>query len=186
MFHSKKLWVIRPEPNFINRLGAFLDLGMVAIGWPAVGNLGGGLSRVALSDRLKTTYTHYCHEQKSDLAVAAGVLDRFVNQIQPEDMVLVPNGEKVFLAQVKGPYEYHSELASNSPDAGYPHWHRVEYLNNGEPICTIKDLPLGVRRSIDCRLMVFSIHSAAPAMWDFLVKKHFIQNPDRHPTAKAV
>jgi predicted Mrr-cat superfamily restriction endonuclease len=165
---SKNLWVIRPEPNFINRLDAFLQAGMVAIGWPAVGNLGGGLNRDALSDRLCNTYGHYRHEQKSDLAVAAGVLDRFVNKISEGDVILVPNGDDIYLAQVKGPYEYHSELSHNSPEAGYPHWHRVCYLNEGKPVCKIKDLPLGVRRSIDCRLTVFSIHSAAKAMWGFL------------------
>jgi predicted Mrr-cat superfamily restriction endonuclease len=170
--------VIRPEPNFINRLDAFIDSGMVAIGWPAVGNLGGGLNRTDLSERLTSTYVHYLDEQKSDLAVAAGVLDRFVNQIQESDIILVPNEDDVYLAQVMGPYEYHPELSENTPEAGYPHWHRVVYLNDAEPICKIKDLPLGVRRSIDCRLTVFSIHSAAPAMWNFLRQRHHIAGMD--------
>ncbi|MDR1110075.1 MAG: hypothetical protein LBP92_05110 [Deltaproteobacteria bacterium] len=172
MIPSKNLWVIRPEPNFINRLDAFLEEGMVAIGWPAVGDLGGGLNREALSDRLTDTYGHYRHEQRSDLAVAAGVLDRFVNQISEGDVILVPNGEEVFLAQVVGPYEYHSELSHDSPEAGYPHWHRVFFLNGGRSLCRVRDLPLGVRRSIDCRLTVFSIHSAAKAMWGFLNQLH--------------
>jgi predicted Mrr-cat superfamily restriction endonuclease len=166
--NSKKLWVIRPEPNFTNRLDAFIETGMVAIGWPSLGNLGGGLNRDALATRLTDTYVHYLDEQKSDLAVAAGVLDRFVNQINEGDVILVPNDDDVYLAQVLGPYEYHEELSGNSPEAGYPHWHRVVYLNDAEPICKIKELPLGVRRSIDCRLTVFSIHSAADSMWSFL------------------
>jgi predicted Mrr-cat superfamily restriction endonuclease len=170
MSASKNLWVIRPEPNFTNRLEAFLKASMVAIGWPAVGNLGGGLNRDALASRLTTTYDHYKQEQKSELAVAAGVLDRFVNQISHGDVVLVPDGDDVYLAQVNGPYEFHAELSHNNPEGGYPHWHRVLYLNNGKPVCRIKDLPLGVRRSIDCRLTVFSIHSAANAMWSFLDK----------------
>ncbi|MDR1656658.1 MAG: hypothetical protein LBT47_03740 [Deltaproteobacteria bacterium] len=165
---DRKLWVIRPEPNFQNRLHAFIDNGMVAIGWPSVGDLGGGLDRNALSDRLKVTYQHYQAEQKSELAVAAGVLDRFVNHINEGDIVLVPNGSIVYLAKVIGPYEFHTELSQDGPETGYPHWHRVVYLNGGKPFCQVKDLPLGVRRSIDCRLAVFSIHSAAKAMWSFL------------------
>jgi predicted Mrr-cat superfamily restriction endonuclease len=176
MSQNKKLWVIRPEPNFTNRLEAFIDSGMVAIGWPSVGNLGGGLNRENLAERLTHTYVHYLDEQKSDLAVAAGVLDRFVNQINVGDIILVPNDDDVYLAQVQGPYEYHSELSGDTPEAGYPHWHRVVYLNDAEPICKIKDLPLGVRRSIDCRLTVFSIHSAAAAMWNFLKQKVHIRN----------
>jgi predicted Mrr-cat superfamily restriction endonuclease len=180
MSHSKNLWVIRPEPNFINRLGDFLTSGMVAIGWPDVGNLGGGLNREELADRLTKTYEHYLSDRKSDLAVAAGVLDRFVNQIHEGDIILVPDNDDVYLAKVRGPYEYHSELSDNTADGGYPHWHRVEYLNDAEPICKIKDLPLGVRRSIDCRLTVFSIHSAAQAMWDFLQQNNHVRTPDNH------
>ena len=165
---ERNLWVIRPEPNFQNRLEDFVGQGMVAIGWPDVGDLGGGLDRKALSDRLKETYSHYRAEQKSELAVAAGVLDRFVNQISEGDIILVPNGENIYLAKVVGPYEFHPELSHDGPEAGYPHWHRVSYLNDGKPFCQVKDLPLGVRRSVDCRLTVFSIHSAARAMWSFL------------------
>ncbi|MDR3203570.1 MAG: hypothetical protein LBV23_02325 [Deltaproteobacteria bacterium] len=167
---SKNLWVIRPEPNFTNRLDSFIADNMVAIGWPAVGDLGGGLDRNQLSSRLLRTYEHYKDEQKSELAVAAGVLDRFVNQIRIGDIILVPNDDKIYLAEVTGPYEFHPELGDDRPEAGYPHWHKVKYLNGGRPFCNIKDLPLGVRRSVDCRLTVFSIHSAAKAMWEFLNK----------------
>jgi predicted Mrr-cat superfamily restriction endonuclease len=168
VFMEKNIWVIRPEPNFTDRLEAFISKGMVAIGWPAVGDLGGGLDRFALAQRLLKTYVHYSGDQKTELPVAVGVLDRFVNQISAGDVVLVPHDKVVYLAEVIGPYEYHPELSEDRPDAGYPHWHRVSYLNGGQPYCKVSDLPLGVRRSVDCRLSVFSIHSAAKAMWGFL------------------
>ena len=44
----------------------------------------------------------------------------------------------------------------------------MKFLKDGGPYASIKSLPLGVRRAIDCRLTVFSIHSAAQAMWDYL------------------
>ncbi|MDR1546379.1 MAG: hypothetical protein LBU12_06655 [Deltaproteobacteria bacterium] len=165
---SGNLWVVRPEPNFVNRLDDFLRRGMVAVGWPATGDLGGCLDRAAMTERLLASYEHYSGELKSDLAVAAGVLDRFVNQIQPGDLALVPNGEDVYLSDVVGRYEFHPELGTDAPDAGYPHWRRVTYRNEAQPHCRIKDLPLGVRRSIDCRLSVFSVRSAAPALRAFL------------------
>ncbi|MDR2461517.1 MAG: hypothetical protein LBE38_12205 [Deltaproteobacteria bacterium] len=164
---SKKLWVIRPEPNFINRMKDFLENEMVAIGWPAVGDLGGGLTRQQLAERLCDTYEHYLKEQKSDLAVAAGILDRFVNQVKIGDLFLVPDAGNVYIGEVTGDYTFHPELNSDSPEAGYPHWRKVKYFKDGKPFTTIKSLPLGVRRAIDCRLTVFSIHSAASAMWNF-------------------
>jgi restriction system protein len=165
---ARNLWVIRPEPNFINRMSDFLENSMVAIGWPGVGDLGVGLTRQELADRLCATYEHYLNEQKTDLPVASGILDRFVNRVKIGDYFLVPDGEKVYVCEVTGDYSFHSELNTNSPEAGYPHWRTVKYLNEGKPYGEIKALPLGVRRAIDCKLTVFSIHSAAKDMWALL------------------
>jgi predicted Mrr-cat superfamily restriction endonuclease len=167
---TKKLWVIRPYPNFKNHLHDFLTNDMVAIGWPGVGDLGGGLSRKELSDRLCDTYEHYLKEQKNDLAVAAGILDRFVNQVGKGDVFLVPDGDHVYACEVTGDYVYKPELDNDHPDRGYPHWRPVSFYRHKKQFSKIKDLPLGVRRAIDCCLTVFSIHSAAKPMWDFLDK----------------
>lgn len=146
----------------------FLANDIVAIGWPGVGDIGGGLTRQDMAARLTGTYEHYLNDQKNELAVAAGILDRFANQIAIGDFVLVPNEDKIYVAEVKGTYSFHKELVQDGPDGGYPHWRKVSYLNDKNPFCLVKGLPLGVRRAIDCRLSVFSIHSAADAMWEFL------------------
>jgi predicted Mrr-cat superfamily restriction endonuclease len=165
---TRKIWVIRPEPNFINRMADFLDKGIVAIGWPGVGDLGGGITRDDIKNRLCDVFEHYRNELRNELAVAAGVLDRFVNLAEVGDYFLVPNGDEVYVSEVLSPYEFHPELDSDGPDAGYPHWRRVKYLKDGKPYCRIKELPLGVRRAVDCRLTVFSVTSAANSMWRFL------------------
>ncbi|MDR2354333.1 MAG: hypothetical protein LBF22_14480 [Deltaproteobacteria bacterium] len=165
---TKHLWVIRPEPNFIDRLADFLEFGMVAIGWPGMGDLRGCVTREDFATRLCGTYEHYSNELKSDLAVAAGILDRFVNKINIGDLVLVPYQENVFIGEVTGDYVFRPELDLDSPAAGYAHWRPVKYLKGSEPYCKIKELPLGVRRGIDCHLSVFLIHSAAKPMWTFL------------------
>jgi predicted Mrr-cat superfamily restriction endonuclease len=165
---TRKLWAIRPEPNFINRMGDFLSLGIVAIGWPGAGDLSGGLSRDDIKSRLCSAFDHYQSDQKNELAVAAGILDRFVNMVDPGDYFLVPDGDGVYLAEVTGGYVYHPELDKDSPDAGYPHWRPVSFFKEGKPYCRIKDLPLGVRRAVDCRLTVFAVTAAAEAMWKFL------------------
>ncbi|MDR3154725.1 MAG: hypothetical protein LBW85_10775 [Deltaproteobacteria bacterium] len=164
----KKLWAIRPEPNFTNRMGDFLAKGMVAVGWPGVGDLGGGLTRDEIKARLCATYDHYLNELKNELAVAAGILDRFVNLVGPGDYFLVPDGEAVYICEVSDGYVFHPELDNNSPEAGYPHWRPVRYLKDEKPYCRIKELPLGVRRAIDCRLTVFAVSAAAASMWKFL------------------
>jgi predicted Mrr-cat superfamily restriction endonuclease len=168
---SKKMWVVRPEPNFVNRLELFLSKGMVAIGWPAVGDIGTLLNKGEMMERLCQCYKHYLDENKSELSVAAGILARFVNDIHPGDYVIVPDKDIVYLGEITGEYHFHPELNGDSPDQGYPHWHSVRYLSGKESFCALKELPLGVRRALDCHLTVFSVNKAANAMWYFLAKK---------------
>jgi predicted Mrr-cat superfamily restriction endonuclease len=164
------LWVVRPEPNFTNRLTIFLEKNIVAIGWPAVGDLSCGQDRNFLASRLCQAYDHYRNSKKDDLAMAVGVLDRFVNQIKNGDFVLIPQNGDVFVGEVIGEYTFHPELSNDDPESGYPHWRAVRFLKNKEPFSHIRNLPLGVRRAIDCHLSVFSIHAAAQDMWS-LIKK---------------
>ncbi|MDR2613464.1 MAG: hypothetical protein LBG06_11845 [Deltaproteobacteria bacterium] len=165
---TRNLWAIRPVPDFINRMGEFLDKGIVAVGWPGVGDLGGGLTRDDIKERLCSAFNHYRNEQKNELAVAAGILDRFVNRVATGDFFLVPEGEDVYLAEVTGGYVFHPELDHHGPDAGYPHWRPVHFFKGGKPYCRILELPLGVRRAVDCRLTVFAISAAVVSMWTFL------------------
>jgi predicted Mrr-cat superfamily restriction endonuclease len=167
---TKKLWVIRPEPNFVNRLANFLEKDIVAIGWPEVGDLSGGQDRPGLAARLCQVYGHYLDSMKDDLAMAAGVLDRFVNQMKCGDFVLIPQKSDVFVGEVTGDYSFHPELGYDGPEAGYPHWRQVRFLKDKKPFSNIRCLPLGVRRAIDCHLSVFSIHAAAQAMWTLINK----------------
>jgi predicted Mrr-cat superfamily restriction endonuclease len=170
---SKKIWVVRPKPNFVNRLELFLSEGMVAIGWPAVGDITGLLNKEQMSERLMEAYTHYQDDKRSELSVAAGILSRFVNDLLPGDYVMVPEKDQVYLAEVTSAYDYHPELNSDGPDAGFPHWHKVKYLHDKKPVCTIRELPLGVRRALDCHLTVFSINKAARSLADFFSKKGY-------------
>jgi hypothetical protein len=182
---SRKMWVVRPEPNFVDRLENFLSEGMVAIGWPKVGDISGGLLREDMAKRLCGAYEHYRDENKNDLSVAAGILERFANQLQPDDYVMVPRDDDVFVGEVTGEYFFRPELMGEGPDQGYPHWHKVSYLTGKEPFCRIRELPLGVRRAIDCNLTVFSINKGAQPMMDFIASRTQAQKPkaqgNEHP-----
>jgi predicted Mrr-cat superfamily restriction endonuclease len=165
---TEKLWVVRPEPNFVNRLPHFLEKGIVAIGWPQVGDLSLAQGKQHLATRLCQAYVHYLGDKKDDLAMDVGVLDRFVNQIKRGDFVLIPQNGDVFVGEVTGDYVFRPELGHDGPEAGYPHWRTVRFLKDKKPFLPIRSLPLGVRRAIDCRLAVFSIHAAAMAMWSLI------------------
>jgi predicted Mrr-cat superfamily restriction endonuclease len=165
---KKKIWAIRPEPNFTHRLADFLSKDMVALGWPGLGDLGGGTTRDDIRRRLRSAFEHYAEDVDHELAVHAGILDRFVNVINEGDLVIVPNGEEVYVSEVSGPYVYRPELDGSGPDQGYPHWRPVKYINGKRPFCKVSELPLGVRRAIDCRLAVFSINAASSILLKFL------------------
>ncbi|MDR1312556.1 MAG: hypothetical protein LBQ12_02410 [Deltaproteobacteria bacterium] len=165
---TRKLWAIRPAPNFTNRLDEFLSNGMVAVGWPGVGDLGAGLTRQDIKERLRSTYEHYKKDASSELGTAVGILDRFANVLSEGDFILVPDGEDVYVCEVKGGYSYRPELDQDTPDKGYPHWREVKFLKDGEPVCKAGELPLAVRRAIDCRLALFAVTGGAAAMWKFL------------------
>ncbi|MDR1578508.1 MAG: hypothetical protein LBT86_09855 [Deltaproteobacteria bacterium] len=168
----KQLWVVRPEPNYINRLTNFLELGIVAIGWPRVGDLSQAQGKRQLSHLLCQAYEHYLDSQKEDLAIAVGVLDRFVNQIKPGDYAIIPQDGVVFVSEVTGDYTFHPEFSHDGPEGGYPHWRSARFLTGKEPFAPIRALPLGARRAIECHLSVFSIHAAAPSLWKF-IKNNF-------------
>ncbi|MDR1608540.1 MAG: hypothetical protein LBT38_09070 [Deltaproteobacteria bacterium] len=165
---KKQLWVVRPEPNFVNRLPVFLDKGIVAIGWPKIGDLTQYPGRPQLSKRLCQVYDHYLNDKKDDLAMDVGVLDRFVNEIKPGDYALIPQNESIFVSEVTGDYVFHPELDHEGAEAGYPHWRAARFLKGKEPWLPFQALPTGARRAMNCNLSVFAIHSAAPALWSLL------------------
>ncbi|MDR0549453.1 MAG: hypothetical protein LBI10_08640 [Deltaproteobacteria bacterium] len=161
---KQQIWVVRPEPNFVNRLSHFLENNIVAIGWPNVGDLSQTQGKSSLAARLCQAYRHYLDEKKDDLAMDVGVVDRFVNQIQQGDFVLIPQNGEIFVGVVTGDYVFRPELGHDGPEAGYPHWRAVRFLRDKQPFLPIRSLPLGARRAIDCRLAVFAIHAAAQTM----------------------
>jgi predicted Mrr-cat superfamily restriction endonuclease len=149
-------------------LGKFLSEGIVAIGWPQVGDLSGCLTREQMAARLCAIYPHYNAELRNELSVAAGILLRFANEMNPGDCVMVPDEPDVYIGEITSGYIYRPELRGEDPDAGYPHWHKVSFLNGKKPFCVVNDLPLGVRRAIDCHLTVFAINKGAQATFDFI------------------
>jgi len=81
-----KAWMVRAERD--GRLfDAFKEKSAVAIGWNDVGDLSGVNTRTAISDFLTAAWL----AKPQSIAMAAGQLHRFVNEIEVDDMVIKYN-----------------------------------------------------------------------------------------------
>ena len=145
-------WVVRPKPHGYNRLDEFLDQGIVAIGWPDFGNLT-DYSKDDIRDLIENR--HDWSPQKAGQVV--GMINRFVNNFEEADYVLVPSGGNVYLGQVRSDYYFDESAASD--DEGYPHQREVEWLFDGNAI-NRSSLPGKIHDSLKGRLTVFSADAA--------------------------
>lgn len=124
-----KAWVIRPYPHGKYRVKEFLSNGLVAIGWPALGDLT-GLDREQIRETLRKSY--YPEGESRALGQVVGIVDRFVNQIRARDLVVIPDGNAVFFGRVIRPYFFQAQLQSEKE--GYPHCLGVKYLFDSKAI----------------------------------------------------
>lgn len=110
-----KSWMVRAERN--GRLfDVFKEQSAVAIGWNDVGDLSSVKTRKAIADLVTEAWP----ETKTQaVAMAAGQLHRFVNEIQIGDMVVTydPSRRVYLLGEVSGPYRYDTSL--DPEDAQY-------------------------------------------------------------------
>lgn len=123
-------WMLRPTPHGIDRAkeflnGGFSDLGngLLAVGWPNIGNLDNAQSRIAIKERILTHYKKY---SPNALGAAAGTIYRFKEEIQIGDIVLMPVGQAVHIGRVASDYYYVPSL--DSGEEGYCHQRAVEWL----------------------------------------------------------
>lgn len=90
--------------------GLFLDRGYIAVGWPALGNLGQiGKDRELLKEQVRRAYPDY---KPGKVPVVAGMLVRFVTEMRPGEYVVYPRkaDRTLRLGRIKGEYEYRSDL----------------------------------------------------------------------------
>jgi predicted Mrr-cat superfamily restriction endonuclease len=156
-------WAVRPYPHNIHRVPEFLANRMAAIGWPSIGDLA-GCDREQINSKLKDSYQY----EGGRLGQSTGVVDRFVNQVEIDDPIVVPDGDKVYLGVVTSGYSFKQHLATEKE--GYPHWIGVDYRFDGQPILR-SELPAALYDSLKGRQTVFSV--PADAVWNV------INNPSR-------
>lgn len=132
----KQAWILRPYPDNIKRLAEFRRDSLVGIGWPALGDLSG-----KTKEELKALISGEPYRLTGNrLGSSYATADIFVNRMQKGDLLLVPDGEDIFFAEVTGDYTFSAALCSE----GYPHQRKVKWLKN----VSRSDLSMALRSSL--------------------------------------
>lgn len=119
-------WLVRPYPHNtdIRRIDEFRQGNMVAIGWPGIGDLT-GKSR----EDIKQILSGKPYELSGlGLGNAYATIDIFVNQMAIGDLVLVPDGEDIYFAEICS--DYFMDAKYDCDATGYPHQRRVKWLQS--------------------------------------------------------
>lgn len=115
-----KSWMVRADRN--GRLfDVFKDKLAVAIGWGDIGDLTQFKSRKTIAEKVATTWPEM---KPQGVAMAAGQLHRFVNEIELGDMVVTydPSRRVYLLGEISGGYRF-----DDSIDAAYPNIRPVRW-----------------------------------------------------------
>ncbi|MGG3805351.1 hypothetical protein [Metabacillus fastidiosus] len=115
------IFQLKSKPHGTERLPEFLEENFIAIGWPRIGDLS-NVDADEIEKRLAQTYKAYTGQT---MAYHKGMINAFVNTMQPQDVVMITEGDYVHIGQV-GEY-YYEELYDNDTD-GMCHRRPVEWL----------------------------------------------------------
>ena len=119
MVSNKTIWGIHTTDDSL-----FLSQNIIAIGWSEMGDLSQlPPSRDEFKERFLKTYPN---GKKGAVATSAGMLFRFVHEVQIGDYIVFPSksDRKINLGVIEGPY-YHDDQA-----AIYPNRRKVRWLKS--------------------------------------------------------
>lgn len=127
---SQSAFILRIAPGGEDKVPEALRSGELIIGWAeADGLLDSNLCWESFRDIVRRAY----YADQPDLrraGGAAGHLWRFIREMKPGDLVVVPYGADFFVAEVSGPATYNR--AKVNDDSAYRR--AVRWLNGGKPI----------------------------------------------------
>lgn len=129
-----KSWMVRAERD--GRLfDAFKDKSAVAIGWNEVGDLSAVKTRKAMADLVSGAWPE---TKPQSVAIAAGQLHRFVNEIEVGDMVVTYNpSRRVYLVgEIVGPYRYDKSIDPEDAQV-----RSVSWSGEGQPRSPVRRKP---------------------------------------------
>ena len=122
---SRRAWLTRGTEDGQSVVPDWLSSGYCSIGWNELGEVPINIDRPTLLERLHTAYP-----DASDGTIRnyQGVIAKFLQTMRPNDVVLAPNGQDLYVGIVDGDVEYRAAAALHK-------WRRpVEWANASEPI----------------------------------------------------
>ncbi|MCB2293967.1 hypothetical protein LGK95_10595 [Clostridium algoriphilum] len=155
MLDFNNLWLVRTNPDNTNRLKEYLENDIIAIGWGKLLDL--------TSMPKSEIFTELSRNNYSCSNVTLGVINHFVNNIQVDDLCIIPYGDKIYIAKVTGPYYYDATKVED----GYPHQRKVEFINKEKPISRTS-LPDAVRKSLGAQNYVAHLRHGIDEFKSFL------------------
>lgn len=127
---NQAAYVLRIAPGGDDKVPEALAADQIIIGWTEAQGL---LDMSLLWDKFREIIrvTYYSEELNLRKAgAAAGHMWRFIRDMKPEDLVVVPYGSEFFVAKIKGPATF--DPTKVDEDSAYRRC--VEWLNNKKPI----------------------------------------------------
>lgn len=119
---SRSAWLVRPFPHNKKRLDEFKKADIIAIGWPGIGDL----SRKS-REGIKEILAGKPYQLKGlELGNAYATIDIFVNRMAVGDLVLIPDGDDIYFAEITG--DYYLDTAVDNDDTGFPHQRTIKWL----------------------------------------------------------
>jgi predicted Mrr-cat superfamily restriction endonuclease len=127
---SKNAFILRIAPGGMDKMPEALETNQIIIGWAEAGGLlDSTLTWEPFREIIRAAY--YSEEPNLRRAgAAAGHMWRFIREMKPNDLVVVPYGSEFFIAEVSGPAVYVSEKISDDSAYRRP----VKWLNNKKGI----------------------------------------------------
>lgn len=127
---AQAAFVLRIAPDGRDRVQEALDADQIIIGWArAEGLLDAELSWEAFREVVRTTY-HRDEPNLRKAGAAAGHIWRFLRDMKPEDLVVVPHGNQFFVSEVLGSPTYDPEKIED--ESAYRR--AVRWLNDKKPL----------------------------------------------------
>lgn len=115
----RQVFQLKNKPHGFDRGKQFLDGEFVCIGWPGIGNLEAADKR-DIRRELERVYRY----EGQRLGAYTGVVNMFVNVVEPGDIILVPDSSIVHVG-IAGPYQYVAEY--DDEKIGMCHRRSVEW-----------------------------------------------------------
>jgi restriction system protein len=145
-------WVLRPYPHGIYRIKEFMANNIIAIGWPCIGSLASATTRAAIREKL---LSYYKETNSQSTGQAVGNIARFVLEMNIDDLVVVPDGQVVYIGKIKSDYQYVKLYDSESD--GYSHQRNVEWYYDKRAI--LRNMLTGrVHDSLKGRQTIFATY----------------------------